>query len=244
MMLAAVVGDPLQYLIMPLMAGSLAGAAGKSELLGMLMGAFFFGRLIANASQAKLGDIRLPLVGKVSGQLLLQLGVLGFVALWSWLSLFPGNWLALAGALAVAGLLMALSSRVTDAGWITFLGVGLAFIALPLLVWGNIPLLFTSVLMMGLFFGPASTALMGYLLKNIPQAEQEKMFGIVQAAYNAAVALGYGLFGLFPAAFPGMLLPIALVFVLIGGICMFAKKFMPGLPDKYFQGRDDSSPKP
>ena len=242
LMLAAFIGDPTQYFTLPLIAESLGGAAGKSELLGMLMGAFFFGRLISNSSQVKL-----PLIGKVSGQHLLQVGVLGLAAAWSLTGIFPGSWIAMAGVVAVSGLLMKLSGYLTDKGWIKFLGIGLAFVALPFFVWGNIPVLFMSVLMMGFFFGPAGTALMGYFLKNTPQADQEKIIGVQQAAYNTAVAMGYGIFGLFPSMFhplfPGMLVPLAVVFALVGVAFWLAPRFMPGLPEKSFVTGADAKKK-
>ncbi|MDD5629574.1 MAG: hypothetical protein PHU21_10955, partial [Elusimicrobia bacterium] len=50
----AILAYPIQSFGLPLMAGTLAGAAGKSMLLGQLLGAFFFGQLISRTSQAQL----------------------------------------------------------------------------------------------------------------------------------------------------------------------------------------------
>ncbi|MFA6317295.1 MAG: hypothetical protein WC943_07745 [Elusimicrobiota bacterium] len=230
---------PLQYFGLPLMAETLVGKAGKAELLSNLLGALFFGQLISNTSQASLGRPRLPFLGLVNSQTLIRLGVLGLAAAWVVLRLFPGNWLAVGPVLAAAGLLMALSGRMTNKGWIKYLGAGFSFIALPLLFWGNIPVLFLSVLMMGLFFGPASVALSSHFYKNVPKESSERFIGVQSSLFNAAVSLGYGFFSLMAKAhtpaFPGMLLPMSLLFVAAGVLFLFAPRFLKGLPAKSLQ---------
>ncbi|MFA6002623.1 MAG: hypothetical protein WC881_01000 [Elusimicrobiota bacterium] len=241
MMAGAFLFFPLQAFSLPLMAKCLAGAAGKAALLGRLLGALFFGQLISNSSQAKLSAVRVPFLGRVGLQRFIQLGVLGLAAAWVWTGLFPGSVLAVLAALGVSAGLMALSERMTDKGWIQYVGAGLAFMVLPLIFWGNVPALFMAILMIGLFYGPASVALSSYFIKNTPKGEAENVIGVQGSAFNAAISLGFGVVsavaGRYNPTLPGLMIPLSIAFVLVGLAFLIAPRFMPGLPDKALKER-------
>lgn len=229
---------PFQYMAVPLMAGILGGAAGKGLILGQLLGALFFGQLIANASQAKLPSVRIPWTSKtIPMQRLIQGAVLALAAAWSFLRLFPGSWPAAAAAAAVGALLLFGSSQLTSRGWVKSLGVGLAAASLlPLAFWGSMPAFFAGMLLLGLFVGPASVALNSYFSRNAREASVGSAFGVNSSMLNSATSFGYGLMTLlissFHPSFPGALGPIAVAFLLIGAVFFFAPRLLPGLPDK------------
>lgn len=240
---------PFQYMALPLMAGVLGGVAGKAAILSQLLGALFFGQLAANASQANLPSVKIPFTGKtVPAQRLVQGLVLVMGAAWSLLRLFPGNWLAAAGAVAIGAAMMWGASKFTDRGWIKYLGVGLAAASiLPLVFWGSLPVIFSGMLAMGLFIGPVQVALNTYFGKNARAASIGNAFGVSSSLNNSATSLGYGLLtalvGLFSPVFPHALLPIAVAFGLIGAIFFFlGPKLLPGLSEKSFASSKPAAP--
>jgi hypothetical protein len=241
----AVLTYPLQNFALPLIAVTLVGASGKALLLGRLLGAIFFGNLIANSTQTdELPGVRLPWIGQVSGQRMVQAAVLGLAAAWAWTSLAPGSIVAaLATAGAAAGLMWAVR-RLSQRGWIKFLGVGLAAIWLSYLVWalpGMLPFmsvqtaLFLSMLIYGLFTGPSSVAFTRYQQENTRKSDLGKIFGIGSSFFNTFNSFGYGLLALAASlvtpAFPALLLPISIVYLAGGLVFWRAPKSMPGLPD-------------
>lgn len=232
---------PFQYMALPLMAGVLGGAAGKAAILSQLLGALFFGQLVANASQANLPQIRVPFTQKkIKAERLVQGLVLAMGAAWSLLRLFPGNWLAAGGAVALGAALMWGSSKFTDRGWIKYLGLGLAAASiLPLMFWGSLPVIFGGMLALGLFAGPVQVALNTYFGKNARAASIGNAFGVSSSLNNSATSFGYGLLtalvGMFSPVFPHALLPIAGAFAVIGAIFFFlGPKLLPGLSAKSF----------
>jgi hypothetical protein len=232
----AVLAYPIQSFGLPLIAGTLAGAAGKSQLLGQLLGALFFGQLISSTSQAQLSEIRIPFIGKVKVQRFIQAAVLGLLGTWTFLTLAPGSILLAAVAAAAGAGLMALTGKLTDRGWIKYVGAGLAFLGLPLLLWGNVPALFAAILMMGVFLGPTYNALGTYFYKNIPAGKSEGTIAVRGSIFNGAISLGYGIMGLLTSrlhmAFPALLWPLAAAGLLVGLGFLFLPKLLPGLPDK------------
>lgn len=241
---AAFLFFPLQSMTLPLIAKALAGEAGKAALLGQLIGALFFGQLIANTSQTQLGRVRLPFVGRFPAERLIQTAVLGLAGAWVYLSLAPGSLLAAAAAVGLGAALMAMSARMTERGWMKFLGIGLLFALVPLLAWGNIPLLFASLLMIGLFYGPANVAFSAYFFRNIPKDKIESMIGVQGALFNAAITIGFGVMSLVISrlaapAFPAALGVIGVAFVIVGALAWFAPRFLPGLPGSVFKKKGE-----
>ncbi len=234
---------PMQSLALPLMASALGGAAGKGLILGQLLGAYFFGQLIANAGQlsaptgaVKMPDIRIPFIGKaLSFERLVSGVVLGLAAVWAGVRLFPGSFAAAAAAVAIGAALLYGSSKLSARGWIKFLGVGLAGVFLPFAFWGSMPALFAGVLLLGLFAGPSLVVFSSYFQTHAKNSKLGAAIGVNGSTFNAAVSFGYGLtsliVGLFTPAFPGVLGPIGLIFLAAGAFFFFTPKLLPGLPD-------------
>jgi hypothetical protein len=247
----AVMTYPFQNFALPLIAVLLVGTAGKGLLLGKLLGAMYFGNLIANSSQATLPELRLPLIGRIPGQRIVQGLVLAMAAAWVYTGLIPGSVLAAAAAVAIASGLMWLSGRFTNRGWIKALGVGLAGVALPAAVWafpGLIPFLdvqtalFLAMLNYGLFVGPSSVSLGIYQQGNTNKAHLGKVFGTGSSFFNTFNSIGYGLLALaasaFTPAFPAMFLPMLGLYALGGFLFFRAPKRLPGLPESSFKNND------
>ncbi len=240
---AAFLFFPLQSLTLPLVAKALAGEAGRAALLGQLVGALFFGQLISSSGQAKFGRLRLPFVGRFPAQRLIQAGVLAMAAAWVYMTLAPGSLLAAAAAVGLGAALMALSARLTQMGWIKLFGIGLAAVLVPLLAWGNIPLLFTSLLLLGLFYGPASVAFTNYFFGSMPKEQAGAISGVQSSLFNAAITLGYGVMSLllstFTPALPGAIAAIGVGFVALALLSFLAPRFMPGLPGSVFKKKGE-----
>jgi MFS family permease len=138
--------------------------------------------------------------------------------------------------MAAGAALMALTGKLTDRGWIKYVGVGLSFLSLPLMLWGSVPALFAAVLMMGVFAGPAYNALGTYFYKNIPAGKAEGTIAVRGSIFNGAISMGYGIMGLLTSrlhmAFPGLLWPIVGAALVIGLGFLFLPKLLPGLPGK------------
>ncbi|MFA6317250.1 MAG: MFS transporter [Elusimicrobiota bacterium] len=242
--LQAAVTYPFQNFALPLMATTLVGQAGKAMLLGRLTGAVFFGTLIANASQIKLPDVHIPIVGKVPAQRFIQAGVLALAATWVYTGLLPGSILAAAAAAAIAAGLMWLSSHITQKGWIKFLGAGLLAVWLPFLVW-TLPglgavmsvqtALFLTMLIYGMFTGPATVSFNLYTQTNTNKNDLGKVFGTQGSFVNTSTSMGYGLMslgaGMLTTAFPALLVPIGIAYVVAALAFWNAPKRMPGLPE-------------
>ena len=205
-------------------------------MLGQFLGALFFGQLISSTSQAQLSEVRLPFVGRIKTQRFIQAGVLALLGAWTFMTLAPGS-LLLAAVAAVAGAgLMALTSKLTDRGWIKYVGAGLGFLALPIIFWGNIPALFAAVLMMGVFLGPTYNALGTYFYKNIPAGKAEGVIAVRGSVFNGAISLGYAIMGLLTSrlhmTMPVLLWPVFAACILAGLGFFFLPRLMTGLPDK------------
>ncbi|MBI5630904.1 MAG: hypothetical protein HY921_08475 [Elusimicrobia bacterium] len=243
--LAAALFIPLQYLTLNSLAKALAGAnAGSGALLGQFTGAFCFGQLTANATQAPLGTATI-MGRKVDRQVLVQALVLGLAASWVFFRLAPGNaWAALAAALAGA-LLMALSSRMSQRAWIQFYGVGLSFILLPWFFWGAHPALLLSLFMIGLFSGAASVALSGYFNERAPALHFDVLNGIQSSLVSAAIGLGFSATAIFWALigaplYPRMLVALGGIFLAAGAAFLWAPRFLPGLDAVVSRRRNDA----
>lgn len=231
--LAAGLFYPFQNLILPLVATALGA---KALIYGQLLGAFFFGQLLSNAAKAS----GLPVVGGKPLEFWIRHLVVAMGAAWAALRLFAGDpttmILAGVGAAALGYGLITLARRLTDRGWIRFLGVGLAGSAGVALFWGSYPAIFASVMLMGLFLGPFLSAINGYISQNSKNEERAMNFGVSSSLFNAATSVGYALVtlnnDLSGGVYPGSLWPVVAAFLAAGVIFFFAPRWLPGLPDK------------
>ena len=248
----AVMTYPFQNFALPLIAVILVGAAGKGLILGQFLGAMYFGNLIANSSQAKLPDLRLPLLGRLPGQRIVQGGVLAMAAAWLYTGLVPGSLLAAAAAVAAAAAMMWFAGKVTHRGWIRMLGLGLAALTLPASVWffpGLLPFLNVKTAMMlamlayGFFVGPSAVSLGIYQQNNTDKKHLGKVFGSGSSFFNTFNSLGYGLLslaaGAFSPAFPALFVPLGLAYLLGGWLFHRAPARLPGLPESSFKKAAD-----
>lgn len=243
--LAAGLIYPFQNLAMPLIAASLGA---KALIYGQLLGAFFFGQLLSNASMARLPEVRIPLIGKsVGAERLLQAGVLALAAVWAGVRLFPGSLLAVAGAVAVGMALIAITSRLTNRGWIKFFGVGLLAAVGVALSWGFYPGIFASVMLLGLFVGPFVSAINTYISGNSDPKMVSQTFGVSSSLFNAMTSFGYGLLSATTKAygdpaFPSALTPIIAVYIAAAILFFFAPRWLPGLPEKSLRSPEPKKP--
>ncbi len=243
--LAAGLIYPFQNLAMPLIAASLGA---KALIYGQLLGAFFFGQLLSNASMARLPEVRIPLINKtVPAERLLQAGVLALAAIWAGVRLFPGSILAVAGAVAVGAALIAVTSRLTNRGWIKFFGVGLLAAIGVALSWGFYPGIFASVMLLGLFVGPFVSAINAYISGNSDPKMVSQTFGVSSSLFNAMTSFGYGLLSMTTKAygdpaFPSALTPIIAVYIAAAILFFFAPRWLPGLPEKSLRSPEPKKP--
>lgn len=243
--LAAGLIYPFQNLAMPLIAASLGA---KALIYGQLLGAFFFGQLLSNASMARLPEVRIPFIDKTVGaERLLQAGVLALAAVWAGVRLFPGSILAVAGAVAVGAALIAVTSRLTNRGWIKFFGIGLLAAVGVALSWGFYPGIFASVMLLGLFVGPFVSAINAYISGNSDPKMVSQTFGVSSSLFNAMTSFGYGLLSATTKAygdpaFPSALTPIIAVYVAAAVLFFFAPRWLPGLPEKSLRSPEPKKP--
>lgn len=241
--LGAAMFYPIQYFTLAKIAETLSGEA-KGLLHGQLLGSLFLGSLLALAARVDLPSLRAWIFGRLDPGRLVQAGVLALAFTWIVRNALPGNWLAAAAAaLGVAGL-MSLAARLTDRGWLQLLGVGFASIWLPYLVWSvpalaaflPLPLaLSISMLLIGMFYSPASSTLFGYLGRNTRREMAGTASGIQGSFFNAAISIGYGLLtlasGLLDPAFPATLAALGVAF-LVGGLLFWrSPAALPGLAE-------------
>jgi len=243
--LAAGLIYPFQNLAMPLIAASLGA---KALIFGQLLGAFFFGQLLSNASMARLPEVKIPFTNKkIAAERLLQGGVLALAAIWAGVRLFPGSILAAAAAVAIGAAVIAVTSRLTNRGWIKFYGIGLMAAVGVALSWGFFPGIFASVMLLGLFVGPFVSAITSYISGNSDPKMVSQTFGVSSSLFNAMTSFGYGLMAASTKAygdpaFPGALTPIIAVYIAAAVLFFFAPRWLPGLPEKSFRPAEPKKP--
>ncbi len=237
--LSAALFYPFQNLALPIVATALGS---KALVYGQLLGAFFFGQLIANAAKAS----NLPVIAGKPLEFWIRHAVVAMGVAWASLRLFAGDPLTMlaagAGAAALGYALISVTKHLTDRGWIKFLGVGLAGTLGVAAFWGSYPAIFASVMLMGLFLGPFVSAINGYIGKFSTNEQRAMNFGVSGSLFNAATSVGYALMTMnltlhsVPGAspFPAALWPIVAVFLAAGALFYLAPKFLPGLPEKSF----------
>ncbi|PIP84339.1 MAG: hypothetical protein CO113_07030 [Elusimicrobia bacterium CG_4_9_14_3_um_filter_62_55] len=231
---------PLQYFGLAMIAGALAGAAGKGLLLGQFLGSLFLGNLIANAAKARMPDVRLPVIGmRVPGERLIQAGVLALAATWVYTGLLPGSLLAAGGAAAIAAALMWLANKLSDTGYLKLFGAGFSAIWIPYLAWTTglmpvAPAVMLAMVVLGMFYGPSFTSLISYFHRNKDMKSMGRAVGVQGSVFNAAISFGYGLAtlaaSLFTPAFPSMLAVFGVLFILGGILTWRAPARLPGFP--------------
>lgn len=241
--LAAFLYYPLQGFVFPQMAESLAGAAGKIDMLGQMLGALFFGQLVSTVAQTKMPRLRAPLIGRFGAERLIQAVTMGLLGAWFYATMFPGS-LALAALGVVAGLLSGwLAAKVSDTGWLKFAGIGLGAIGLTALFWGNLPVMFLSIFAFGMVYGPNTVALGTIFYKNIPEGKSEEYIGIQGSVFNAAITLGFGVVTLMASfmkpVIPSLLWPMTALSVAIGVLYFFVPQFLPGLPKNPLKDKEN-----
>lgn len=227
---------PIQSFALQGIAASLAGA-GKALLYGRLLGALFLGQMLGNALLAQLPKVTLPLVKKVvEGKTLMRIGALALLGVSIGTALVPGNWVMAAAAVAGMSLIMKLTAKLEPVSWVRFSGLGLAALLLPLLAWGNLPLLFAGVLLFGYAYGPSMTTLTSYFQQNARKGNAGAVLGVHGSLFNTAISLGYAglslLASLFTPAFPTTLLFIAIAALALGAAYWIAPKLLPDLGKK------------
>lgn len=243
--LAAGLIYPFQNLAMPLIAASLGA---KALIFGQLLGAFFFGQLLSNASMARLPEVKIPFTTKtIKAERLLQGGVLALAAIWAGVRLFPGSFLAAAAAVAIGAAIIAVTSRLTHRGWIKFYGVGLMAAVGVALSWGFFPGIFASVMLLGLFVGPFVSAITSYISGNSDPKMVSQTFGVSSSLFNAMTSFGYGLMAATTKAygdpaFPSALTPIIAVYVAAAILFFFAPRWLPGLPETSLRPKEPKKP--
>jgi hypothetical protein len=149
------------------------------------------------------------------------------------------------GAGAAAGVLSSGLSRLSQKGWIQGIGLGLAFVALPYLHWGLVPML-ASVTMIGLFYAPIYV-MINSRFQTIATKEKAgrggALLGLNGALMNSTVALAYAIIGgglkMMQPALPNGLLPLGLFFALAAALFVLAPKFLPNMPDSIFKSKED-----
>ncbi|MFA5140800.1 MAG: hypothetical protein WC728_16360 [Elusimicrobiota bacterium] len=229
---------PVQYLALPKIATLIAGESTKALVTGQLLGALFFGNLISNSGKAQLPEVKLPLVGRVPAEKLIQTAVVGLGMAWAYTGLVPGSVLAMAAAAIVIPALIATAKRLSNRAWVKFVGIGFSAIWLPYLLWGSpviIPAIMLSMLAVGMTFGPAYSYLMGYFYGNAAKDKSGAMGGVQGSLFNAAVSGGYGVLALaaslMSAPYPALLAIIGAAYLLAGLAFWGAPKKLPGIPE-------------
>jgi hypothetical protein len=194
---------------------------------------------------------RLPEVSlfgrKFGAEKILQAGVLGLAGLWVGLRLFPGSILAVAAAVALGAGVIAVTSRLTNRGWIKFYGVGLMAAVGVALSWGFYPGIFASVMLLGLFAGPFVSAITAYISGNSDPKMVSQTFGVSSSLFNAMTSFGYGLLSMTTKAygepsFPAALTPIIAVYLAAAVVFFLAPRWLPGLPEKSLRSPEPKKP--
>ncbi len=243
MALSTLMYFPLYMIVAPCVAAILAPAH-TGAMIGLFLGALFFGGWISTAARTRFSDLRNPFTGGAirGAHGYLQLGVAALFGEEVFSKLAPGNVAAAFAAFAAAVGLMALSARVTDRGWIKFAGVGFAAVWLPFAVWtwpAALPFLtvktamLISLFVVGLVNGPGFVALISYLQRNTASAENSRVIAIQSAISGATISAAYALVTIASSflepAYPAVLAGIGILNLFVGSLFWRAPKNLPGL---------------
>ncbi len=256
---------PLYLVAAPNIAGLLAGPH-KIELASQFLGALFLGGMISVSARTKLPEIKIPLIGgksfgpvsvpaTIGVHRLIQAAVVATAGLWMFTKVFPGAWLVAAGVMAAVAALIKLTARVTDRGWLKFVGVGFAAVWLPFAVWtwpALIPFLtvktamYLAMLAAGVVNGPSINALYTYLYRNTKASENSRVGGVSGSFFNAAISTGYALLaiasGFLNPAYPAVLAALGVINLIIGAVFWRSPRSLPGLSETLLEPRKPSAP--
>ncbi len=251
--LGAFVFYAIQNFAIPTMAKALGGA--DSGLLnGQMLGAMFFGFLLSISSLVKLPEVRIPVIGRVGLQRLVQAALAGLAGYWMATGLLPVL-LPGATALAAAGVVvaataaaiasMALAEFVSDKGWLSLLGLGFGALFVPAALWGSVPAMLGGLLAVGYFWGPAFTTLITYLQKRAPKDQLGPVMGLNSSVLNAGISLGVASLSAVAAfstpAFPFALGVVAAAGAAVGAVYFLASRLLPGLASRLFTTQKETS---
>jgi hypothetical protein len=262
---------PLYLVAAPNIAGILAGPH-KIELASQFLGSLFLGGMISVSARTKLPEMPIPLIGgraiglgsmratvpaTIGVHRLIQAAVVATAGLWMLTKVFPGALLVAAGAMAAAAGLIKLTSRVTDRGWLKFVGVGFAAVWLPFVVWtwpALLPFLtvktamYLAMLAAGVVNGPSINALYTYLYRSTKPSENSRVGGVSGSFFNAAISTGYALLaiasGFLHPAYPAVLAALGVINLIIGGVFWRAPASLPGLSGTLLEPRKPAAPGP
>lgn len=209
---------PIGAILIPFAAHDLKGGA---MMQGQLQGSMFFGQLLA-------GSTMLSLPGRWNT--VVRAIVLGALGAWLGLYLFPASLAMAAAGMAIAGGLYAISTRLSDRGWMRYAFIGLSSLALPLAFWGNIPALLLGILIIGLVNVPNKIT-----IDTIVQREAKadalhtgELLGLRSALSAIAAAFGYASIGAISSglAFPTALWPMLAMFAVVGLLLWLAPRWL------------------
>jgi len=256
---------PLYLVAAPNIAGLLAGPH-KIELASQFLGSLFLGGMISVSARTKLPEMKIPLIGgksfgpvavpaSIGIHRLIQAAVVATAGLWMFSKVFPGSWLVAAGVMAAVAGLIKLTARVTDRGWLKFVGAGFAAVWLPFVVWtwpALLPFLtvktamYLAMLAAGVVNGPSINALYTYLYRNTKASENSRVGGVSGSFFNASISTGYALLaiasGFLNPAYPAVLAALGVINVLIGGVFWRATSSLPGLAPTLLEPRAKPAP--
>lgn len=209
---------PVGSMLIPFSANALKGGA---QMQGQLQGALFFGQLLA-------GSTMLNLPGRWNA--IVRAVVLSALGAWLGLYLFPASLAMAAAGMAVAGGLYAVSTKLSDRGWLRWAFVGLSSLAVPLAFWGNLPALLLGVMIVGLVNVPNKIT-----IDTVVQTEAKadpvspgELLGLRSALAAIAAAFGYATVGATATAlsFPAALWPMLGMFAAIGLLLWLAPRWL------------------
>ncbi len=209
---------PVGSILIPFAARDLNGGA---LMQGQLQGSLFFGQLLA-------GSTMLNLPGRWNT--VVRAIVLGALGAWLGLYLFPASLAMAAAGMAIAGGLYAVSTRLSDRGWMRYSFIGLTSLALPLAFWGNIPALLLGILIIGLVNVPNKITIDTVVQREAKADAQHtgELLGLRSALSAIAAAFGYSTIGAVASgmSFPAALWPMLGAFGLIGLLLWMAPRWL------------------
>lgn len=209
---------PVGSILIPFASRDLKGGA---LMQGQLQGSLFFGQLLA-------GSTMLNLPGRWNT--VVRAVVLGALGAWLGLYLFPASLAMAAVGMAIAGGLYAVSTRLSDRGWMRYAFIGLSSLALPLAFWGNVPALLLGILIVGLVNVPNKIT-----IDTVVQREAKadglhtgELLGLRSALSAIAAAFGYSTVGAVASglSFPAALWPMLGAFGAIGLLLWLAPRWL------------------
>lgn len=209
---------PVGSMLIPFASRDLKGGA---LMQGQLQGSLFFGQLLA-------GSTMLNLPGRWN--MIVRAIVLGALGAWLGLYLFPASLAMAAAGMAIAGGLYAVSTKLSDRGWMRYAFIGLSSLALPLAFWGNIPALLLGILIIGLVNVPNKITI-DTVVQSEAKADAQhtgELLGLRSALSAIAAAFGYSTIGAVAAgmSFPAALWPMLGAFGLIGLLLWLAPRWL------------------